>query len=413
MSALEDFVRPSDGRTLRRTIEEWREGVISDNGKYTYRTDDGEYTYTAHWLRVHFQARKCKAIILQDQSAYERLSRLDEKYQKLYVASIVHDIRTPLNGVMGMLEMLDTFTRSTEEGLYLAVAQKTCKLLLFLTYDITDYSQLEASRFKPNNAPVNIREVVAEVNQLLSFSFERKRLALYMETSDTVPPSVVIDKNRYMQILLNLESNALKFTFTGYVKVCLDLDPQNDMLITSVRDTGVGIRDEEIPQLFTFFGKLDSGAPMNPQGVGFGLAICKKLAEGLGGYISVTSRLGVGSTFTFGIKANMLSLPKPRLENGEESSENLNTSNLDPKADLQLKVREHDFTRSVLMRADVVFPRLCDLADRTAHVCSRPRSLRSASWRRLNSPVAADRCSLWMTATITSLCCRTTLSVYG
>ncbi len=345
MSMLQEFVRQADGRSLRQTIEEWKEGVIEDDSKYVYKVEDGEFVYTIKQLKLHFQSRKCKAIILQDQSAYEKLGKLDEKYQKLYVASIVHDIRTPLNGIVGMIEMLSSFQHTPEEEIYLNVARKTCKLLLFLTYDITDYSQLEANRFKPNNAAVNIRDVVGEVHQLLSFSFEKKHLASYVEFSPSVPSAVFVDKNRYMQILLNLEGNALKFTFTGYVKVQLDYEESNDILLTSVRDTGVGISEYEIPRLFKLFGKLESSAGINPQGVGFGLAICKKLSESLGGYINVVSRPGLGSTFTFGIKANLASME--RREEGESVSEegtDLDTSFCTVSSgDIQAKVQEHIF----------------------------------------------------------------------
>ena len=299
------MVQQESRKSLKEVVLSTEDMDSEDNKKFIYKSEDGEFVYRLSWIKTRFKSMKCRAAILQDLTVSEKLGKLDEKYQKLYVASIVHDIRTPLNGIVGMLELLDNSSRTTEEQLYLSVAKRTCKLLLFLTYDITDFSQLEANKFKANNNVMNIKEVLDEVSQLLAFSFERKKLKTYFEASDHAPLQVFIDKNRYTQILLNLLGNAIKFTFKGHIKVFVDYDERNDILLTTVRDTGIGIKKEEIPKLFKLFGKLESSTGVNPQGVGFGLAICKRIAESLGGNISVTSEEGVGSIFTFGIKANI------------------------------------------------------------------------------------------------------------
>ncbi len=304
MNAMSGVALKDSARTLWDAIVEWKGEDREDTSKYFYGADDEETVFTLKILKSKFQGKGCKTVILQDVTAYDKLVKLDSKYQKLYVASVVHDIRTPLNGVMGMLEMLRTSPKSSEENEYLAVAMMTCKLLLFLTHDITDYSQLEANKFKACNSRINVGELLDETMQLLSFSFEKKKVRELSEISESVPKYVNIDKNRYMQILLNLLGNALKFTFQGEVKVTIDYDSHHDLLITAVRDTGIGIKEEEIPRLFKLFGKLESSEAQNPQGVGFGLAICKRLSESLGGYITVASKYGFGSTFTFGIKAD-------------------------------------------------------------------------------------------------------------
>eukprot|EP01022_Parablepharisma_sp_SALTPOND_P018661 TRINITY_DN3085_c0_g1_i4.p1 TRINITY_DN3085_c0_g1~~TRINITY_DN3085_c0_g1_i4.p1 ORF type:complete len:563 (+),score=60.44 TRINITY_DN3085_c0_g1_i4:1464-3152(+) len=305
LDAMADVVQVENKKNLKDIIADWKGEEREDKNKYIYKTDEEETVFTVKLLKTKFQGKGRKTIILQDVSAYHKLVQLDEKYQKLYVASIVHDIRTPLNGIMGMLEMLKGTHKTKEEEVYLSVAMKTCKLLLFLTHDITDYSQLEANKFKANNAKVNVKALLDETLQLLTFNFEKKRIQLFSEISEITPKYVYIDKNRYMQILLNLLGNALKFTFKGHVKISVDYDSYNDILITSVRDTGIGIKEEELPRLFKLFGKLESSEMHNPQGVGFGLAICKRLSESLGGYISVASKVGLGSTFTFGIKASL------------------------------------------------------------------------------------------------------------
>eukprot|EP01022_Parablepharisma_sp_SALTPOND_P019190 TRINITY_DN3244_c0_g1_i1.p1 TRINITY_DN3244_c0_g1~~TRINITY_DN3244_c0_g1_i1.p1 ORF type:complete len:739 (-),score=48.90 TRINITY_DN3244_c0_g1_i1:433-2649(-) len=304
INAVGGFVQSNGDETLKEILDNWDSDSLDDNHKYVYRVGESESTYTIKGLKTVFQSVQCKALILQDQTAFEELARLEEKYQKFYVASIVHDIRTPLNGVMGMLEIIASATNNPRLNVLLEVAKKICKLLLFLTYDITDYSQLEAKKFKPNNTSVDLRETLEEVSHLLSFNLNKKRLGSSFACRESIPSHVYIDKNRYIQILLNLVGNAIKFTFEGSVDVEVEYDSENDYLITSVKDTGVGIPPEEIPNLFKLFGKLESNSNVNPQGVGFGLAMCKKLSEALGGYITVKSAVGIGSTFTFAIKGN-------------------------------------------------------------------------------------------------------------
>eukprot|EP01022_Parablepharisma_sp_SALTPOND_P000858 TRINITY_DN105155_c0_g1_i1.p1 TRINITY_DN105155_c0_g1~~TRINITY_DN105155_c0_g1_i1.p1 ORF type:complete len:578 (-),score=74.27 TRINITY_DN105155_c0_g1_i1:335-2068(-) len=345
LSVLGDVMQQDNNNVnLKHVLQSWKNGALNDSKKYIYNTESNEYTYTIKGIQTIFQSTPCKALIMQDQSAFEKLAKLDEKYQKLYVASIVHDIRTPLNGISGMLEMIDSSTKSPEKKQYISVARKTCKLLLFLTYDITDYSQLQAGKFKANNSLINVRDILDEVSQLLSFSFEKKGLASYFSANEAVPSFVFIDKNRYMQILLNLVGNALKFTFSGEITVLVEYNPMNDTLTTIVKDTGVGIKPEELPKLFQFFGKLDSTSSINPHGVGFGLAICKRLSESLGGSINATSVYGSGTTFTFGIKANLKILQEEPINSKEESAE-LDTSSRVSPGDIEKKVQEHDFRK--------------------------------------------------------------------
>ncbi|MDR3548919.1 MAG: HAMP domain-containing sensor histidine kinase [Candidatus Pacebacteria bacterium] len=341
MDTLEDIRQRDTDKRLREVIEEWKGEDKEDSHRYVYHTDSDEVVYNIRFLKLKFQGRTCKALILQDFSAYDKLNTLDDKYQKLYVASIVHDIRTPLNSIMGMLEMLNDANKLPNEKLYLAVAIRACKLLLFLTNDITDYSQLEAQKFRPNNFKTAIRDAVGEATQLLAFNFEKKKIHQITEISDSVPKYVCIDKNRYLQILLNLLGNALKFTFQGQVKINLDHDSMNDILITSVRDTGIGIKPEDISKLFKLFGKLEVSQAQNPQGVGFGLAISKRLAESMDGYINVISKVGYGSTFTFGIKANSSEVVKSGVSIISGTSFSGATSFVLP-GDIDTKVQSHN-----------------------------------------------------------------------
>ncbi len=269
---------------------------------------------------VQFRKERCLALIIRDCTAFHDLSVLEEKYRRIFLASVVHDIRTPIQGILGVLDSLDTDLRTREEKEYLSVGRSTCNLLTFLTHDIMDLGQIEAGKFSVNKSAFSPAEAARDCMSSLSFSYRAKGIKLElnlngekqfedeaMRRHSMISTSGVVvvysDRDRYMQILMNLLGNALKFTSNmGLVRVSIWEDRIKDVLTTSVRDTGIGIRAQDLPNLFQLFGKLQSSASLNPRGVGLGLTICKKLAEALGGEISVDSKFGAGSTFTFTIK---------------------------------------------------------------------------------------------------------------
>eukprot|EP01022_Parablepharisma_sp_SALTPOND_P017170 TRINITY_DN268_c1_g1_i1.p1 TRINITY_DN268_c1_g1~~TRINITY_DN268_c1_g1_i1.p1 ORF type:complete len:296 (+),score=24.76 TRINITY_DN268_c1_g1_i1:1296-2183(+) len=227
------------------------------------------------------------------------------------MSSVVHDIRTPLNGILGMLDVINQYELHEDIRKFFHVVRSSAKMLLFLTYDITDYSQIEAGVLTVSKAYFAPAEAVNECVQLLEFNFRRKGIGLTTVYSDSIPPRILSDKNRFMQIILNLLGNALKFTFAGGVKVALTYSNSEDTLVASVQDTGIGIKEEDIPTLFKLFGKIKESTEHNPTGVGLGLTICKKLTERLGGKIHVKSVHGSGSKFTFTIKCNLEETKSP------------------------------------------------------------------------------------------------------
>ncbi len=287
--------------------------------KYVLGSGETQLSYLLRVAKVKSAAGNGVVLMLQDETGHERAMKAEEKYQKLYVASVVHDIRTPLNGVMGILDIVRDRPLEPETKEMLQLARDTCTQLLFLTYDITDYSQLEAGKLRVNKNPLNVRDAVEDCVRLLQFHFGKKRLRLSAEVTAEVPRTVFSDQNRYMQLLLNYLSNALKFTLRGEVRIFVDYVSTTDILTTTVTDTGIGIRLGDFSRLFQVYGKLGNRVTeLNPNGVGFGLSICKKLAEAMGGYVGVSSEYGSGSQFVFAIKANAKDVgaetPSPTLE---------------------------------------------------------------------------------------------------
>ncbi len=296
---------------LRLDLGNRREGsgTVIETTKFTYAAQQKEYYFTLKECDVQYREERCTAVVISDLTILRQLSTLEEKYRKILLASVVHDIRAPIQGIIGVLDALDTPQRTAEEKEYIQIGHSTCDQLNFLTYDITDLGQLEAGKFKVVPTSFSPFLAVQDCVNSLSFSFKAKGINMALNADDFgAGRKVLSDKHRYMQIVMNLLSNALKFTSRrGTVSVTISADRSQGLLITEVRDTGVGIREEEIPNLFKLFGKLQSSAALNPNGVGLGLTICKKLSVALGGNITVSSKPGIGASFVFTIKENAVS----------------------------------------------------------------------------------------------------------
>jgi len=288
---------------------------LTNNKQFVYPTaNNSEKYFRIRHSDIVFHSLNSKAWILQDETDTEELKRLDEKYKHLYLASIVHDIRTPIHGILGMLEMIEaTALNNNEIQRFISVARHSAKLLLFYTHDIIDYSQIEAKTISVNNESFSLSDAISECIQIYEFCFLSKGIQLHKFIDQGIPCEIISDKMRYMQIVLNLLGNAFKYTFEGEVELSVRYDETADVLITKISDTGMGIKQEDMPKLFKLFSKARNNSEVNPTGIGLGLSICKKLSQLLGGDIIANSIYGKGSTFTFSIKCN-LQLPQPMRE---------------------------------------------------------------------------------------------------
>ena len=257
-------------------------------------------------ITLGLQDELYKVCIMQDQSLYAELEKekTGKQYMKNFFSMIAHELRNPLHGVLGMFEAMSNCRGSRDDEeihIQCCMGINTVKLMMLLVNDMLDLSQLESNKFRLVNDEVSMMDIVHECLEIMQFKFRSKSLPLISKISSHLP-RFKCDQNRYKQILLNLLSNAVKFTERGEVDVSLSYDFTNHLLVTTVKDTGIGIRNEEKGQLFSFFGKLESSASLNAQGSGLGLHICKKLSEAMGGYITLESEYAKGTTVTFSIK---------------------------------------------------------------------------------------------------------------
>ena len=212
-----------------------------------------------------------------------------------FLAMTSHEIRTPLNGVLGMARAMGRDTLSEVQRERVGVIQHSGEALLEILNDILDLSKIEAGKLDLETAPFDLEAVAWGVHDVFSASALDKGLAFRLEFDDGARGVYEGDAARVRQVLINLISNALKFTEAGEVVLCVVAHEAGVTL--SVRDSGAGVAADRAEHLFSKFVQADSSTTRRYGGTGLGLAICRELCEAMGGEISVTSELGHGSTF--------------------------------------------------------------------------------------------------------------------
>ena len=235
-----------------------------------------------------------------------------------FLAMMSHELRTPMNGVLGMLQLLETTPLSNEQADYTAVASESTGHLLKVINDILDFSRIERAALQLENIDFNLAELITSSVQSFQHSAQQRGLGLHLQLPDGIEQLQVNgDPTRIRQILLNLIGNALKFTERGQVQVEARwqvVDRQLIWLTCSVRDTGIGIDSDRLEMMFVAFQQADSSISRRYGGTGLGLSIARTLAERMGGKLRGESREGLGSTFTLEMPLALASPPPaPRL----------------------------------------------------------------------------------------------------
>ena len=224
-----------------------------------------------------------------------------------FLATMSHEIRTPLNGVLGMAQIMAADDLSAEQRKRLQVIRSSGETLLAILNDVLDLSTIEAARLELEEAPFDIADLARGAHAVFSSVAAQKNLAFDLTIEDAAQGTWLGDSTRVRQILYNLVANGLKFTQAGEVRVCIGA--ARGGLSLRVTDTGIGIAPERLSQLFEKFEQADASITRKFGGAGLGLAICRELAQLMGGAVTVESRQGEGSTFTATLPLKRIAAP--------------------------------------------------------------------------------------------------------
>jgi signal transduction histidine kinase/DNA-binding response OmpR family regulator len=219
-----------------------------------------------------------------------------------FLASMSHEMRTPLNAIIGMTEVLESTELTREQSQYLEICRANGDTLIGLIDDIVDISRIEAGELRVDRAEFDLNDLMNRICDAVALRAHRKGLELIFDITPGTPAKLIGDPMRLQQVCLNLLVNAIKFTEQGEIvmRVCRDSNSdQPGMLLFRVIDTGIGISTEEMKRMFSRFARAESSLSLGLEGSGLGLEISKRLVEAMGGRICVESELGRGSTFQF------------------------------------------------------------------------------------------------------------------
>lgn len=311
--AIEGRVNHFQSRLRRRDgTEIW----ISENAR-AVRDADGRLLYfegTVVDISQQLAAQELQLEMEQAQAANQAKSE--------FLAGMSHEMRTPLNGIISMLELIDETRMPVQEAKYLQIARRSSATLLAIINDILDLSKIEAGKLELESVSFPLIDLIDETVEMLYHRADSKGLCLSAHIQEDVPEFVLGDSVRLQQILINLISNAIKFTNEGGVRVQVGLSPNDakgpsssthgGWLELSVSDTGIGIAAEKLAAIFQPFTQADASTTRRYGGSGLGLNICKQIVEAMGGMIRVESCPGKGTTFTC-----QLPLQTPETQRGQ------------------------------------------------------------------------------------------------
>ena len=359
--------------------------------KQNTSVDFGSVLYLGHYLEwrgttsVWNQTKACILVVREvgEWVQLEALAKKESEAKSALIRSVSHELRTPINAIINISQqLLEHSSLSPTDIEHCQILVSSSSILLNNVNDLLDFSRIASKQFTINKSQFLLKEAVKSCVEMIEPQCRLKKLDLCLRYDPTIPPEIHNDANRLKQVVLNLLSNALKFTIKGKIEITVTLTSANGVKI-EVQDTGIGIEMQDVKRIFGLFGKLAGNERINPQGCGLGLAISNTLVQNMGGRgITVKSKPGFGSVFSFTIP-----ISESECDCLEEDVERINTEEgeavmvvLPPEQELWRDPRtkantliadDSDFNRLVLREMLESMGFFCEEASTGAQALSR------------------------------------------
>lgn len=298
-----------------RVVEDFREEMLNEDIPQSFSLNGQHYeSHSKHIIDENGKSQGCVILILDmtDTKAYiNEIKRVRQQAEKAsiakseFLANMSHEIRTPMNAIIGLNDIIMEECEDTEICAHAKDVQSAAKNLLAIINDILDLSKVEAGKMELVYVDYYIKTMADEVISMMDMAASQRGLILKYECDENIPCRYSGDDGRIKQILINILSNAIKFTKKGYVRAYITGKPgkneDEELLTFHVEDTGCGIKEEDLGKIFEDFRQVDSKRNRSAEGTGLGLAIVKHLVELMEGDIAVESTYGKGTTVTITI----------------------------------------------------------------------------------------------------------------